>query len=188
MTAVTAAKLKARHVLGAAVTYPKTPVAAEVGRSSPPKGPARAICPPTIPYSREKPRLWLGVRGGAEGLVLQRHSRKVWASAPKQFGARRLVPARKQKPRPSGQRAGLSYTCLTLDYSRKARPSFRTENNSGRGGWFQKERPRRSGAKCTGHQLAEGGVFWPSAAGQFGNSERGDSVPHTGGVREELHG
>jgi hypothetical protein len=52
------------------------------------------------------------------------------------------------------------HTCLT--YSRRLVPE---------------ERPRRSGAKYTGHQLAEGGVFWPSAAGQFGNSERGDPVP-----------
>jgi hypothetical protein len=44
-----------------------------------------------------------------------------------------------EKPRPSGRRTGLSHTCLTLDYSRKARPSFRTENNSGRGDWFQEK-------------------------------------------------
>jgi len=34
----------------------------------------------------------------------------------------------------------------------------------------QKEWPRRSGAKCTGHQLAEGGSY---AAGQCGNSGHG---------------
>src|SRR5262249_52837100 len=59
---------------------------------------------------------------------------------------------------------------------RLARP-FRTENNSARGLVPERKAPPKRGAKCTGHQLAEGGVFWPSAAGQFGNSERGDPVP-----------
>src|SRR5262245_25289304 len=50
-----------------------------------------------------------------------------------------------KKPRPSGRRAGPSHICLTLDYSRKARPSLRTENNSGRGAWFLKKGPAEAG-------------------------------------------
>src|SRR5262245_38965074 len=50
-----------------------------------------------------------------------------------------------KKPRPSGRRAGLSHICLTLDYSRKARPSFRTKNNSARGAWFLKKGPAEAG-------------------------------------------
>src|SRR5262245_20769847 len=82
-----------------------------------------------------------------------------------------------KKPRPSGRRAGPSHICLTLDYSRKARPSLPHRKQLGARGLVPEERPRRSGAKYTSHQLAEGGVFRPSAAGQFGNSERGDLVP-----------
>jgi hypothetical protein len=82
-----------------------------------------------------------------------------------------------KKPRPFGRRAGPSHICLTLDYSRKARPSLPHRKQLGARGLVPEERPRRSGAKYTGHQLAEGGVFRPSAAGQFGNSERGDPVP-----------
>jgi hypothetical protein len=109
-------------------------------------GPARAICPPTIP-TVEKPRLWLGVRGGAEGLVLQRHSRKVWSSAPKQFGARRLVPTRKGKPRRSGARTswkeikmkrtnktrGCFEACRPVAANRESAPYL----ISGRGNWFR---------------------------------------------------
>src|SRR5262245_22808298 len=75
------------------------------------------------------------------------------------------------------QRAGPRHMCFTLDYSRKARPSLPHRKQLGARGLVPEERPRRSGAKYTGHQLAEGRVFRPSAAGQFGNSERGDPVP-----------
>jgi hypothetical protein len=78
---------------------------------------------------------------------------------------------------PALPRAGPSHICLTRDYSRKARPFLPHRKQLGARGLVPEERPRRSGAKYTGHQLAEGGVFRPSAAGQFGNSERGDPVP-----------
>src|SRR5262249_58223579 len=82
-----------------------------------------------------------------------------------------------KKPRPSGRRAGLTMPVLLwITRGRLARP-FRTENNSARGLVPERKAPPKRGAKCTGHQLAEGGVFWPSEAGQFGNSERGDPVP-----------
>jgi hypothetical protein len=82
-----------------------------------------------------------------------------------------------EKPRPSGRRAGLSYTSYFGLLAEGSPVPSAPKTTRGAGIGFQKERPRRSGAKCTGHQLAEGGVFWPSAAEQFGNSERGDSVP-----------
>jgi hypothetical protein len=52
---------------------------------------------------QEKPRLWLGVRGGAEGT---QETFAEEASAPKQFGARRLVPLPdKESPAEAGLQA-----------------------------------------------------------------------------------
>ena len=86
---------------------------------------------PNHPYSREKPRLWLGVRGGAEGLVTIETFAEMWSSAPKQFGARRLVPERKAPPK-----RGQVYELPACE-----RRVFRSSaagqcGNSGLGGWF----------------------------------------------------
>src|SRR5262249_23282603 len=75
-----------------------------------------------------------------------------------------------RKPRPSGWRAGLeAIPIITRGEFRSSAPKQIRE----RGRWFpmfgHKEKPRRSGAKCTG-LCGRRGIGLP----QLGNSERGD--------------
>src|SRR5262245_32239662 len=63
-----------------------------------------------------------------------------------------------KKPRPSGRRAGLSHTCLALDYSRKARPSLPHRKQLGAG----------LGSRKKGPAEARGQVYGSSACGRRG--------------------
>jgi hypothetical protein len=83
-----------------------------------------------------------------------------------------------KKPRPSGRRAGLSHTCLTLDYSRKARPSLPHRKQLGaRGIGSRKKGPAEAGPSLRVISLRkEGYLDLPSwTIRQFGAQGRGSS-------------
>jgi hypothetical protein len=72
------------------------------------------------------------------------------------LGSRKKAPPFRPE---GGAEPYLSYSGLLAEGSPV--PSA-PKTTRGAGDLFQKERPRRSGAKFTGHQLTEGGVFGPS--------------------------
>jgi len=83
-----------------------------------------------------------------------------------------------EKPRPSGRRAGLSYTCLYFGLLPEGSPvPSAPKTTRGAGIGFQKERPRRSGAKCTGDQLAE------QKEGYFGLPQLDNSAIRSAGTQ-----